>query len=278
MSSIVFDFYLRTTGTSNFGNSYFFNYPFIENNNLILRALILNCLTTPYSELWKELWKEEYKQDSWLKEDSRLDNAKFHNLKREWNWHTPLRTDYERRQALVEIDVLTAKALSLTLEELKTIYRIQFPVLRQNENDTWYDITGRIAFTCSKGLPGVGLGRPEWEKESSLEKLESRYNFKVVLAEDDAFQWTVERDFSTIKEMKSGYVERIATDDTMPDYRHSRCLLVMEDGSRLQCPCPEYPQVIAGPVQKVVRYYAPFDKCDREEDYETVWKALEGKD
>ena len=73
-----------------------------------------------------------------------------------------LRTDYERRQALVEIDVLVAMALSLTLDELCTIYRIQFPVLRQNENDTWYDRNGRIVFTCSKGLPGVGFSRPEW--------------------------------------------------------------------------------------------------------------------
>ena len=82
----------------------------------------------------------------------------------------PLRTDYARRQALIEIDVLVAKALGMTLEELCTIYRIQFPVLRQNENDTWYDQTGRIVFTCSKGLPGVGFSRPEWEQIRHLQE------------------------------------------------------------------------------------------------------------
>jgi len=278
--SIIFDFFIKTTGRNNLHHM-LDDFPLVTgtefDNAILLRGLLLNCLTKPYTELWKKLWKEEYKEDSWLKEDSRLDKTKFQRLTREWNWHTPLRTDYERRQALVEIDVLTARALGLTIEELKTIYRIQFPVLRQNENDTWYDRNGRIVFTCSKGLPGVGLGRPEWEQESNLERLESKYNLKVVFNEEDDgdFRWDVKQDFTTIKEMKNGYVERIVEDDTMPDYRYSRCLLVMEDGSRLQCPCPERTEPIPGPVQKVVRYYAPFDKCDREEDYETVWKELE---
>ena len=42
------------------------------------------------------------------------------------------------------------------------IYNVQFPVLQQNEDDTWYDTTGNIVFTCSKGLTGVGLDRPVW--------------------------------------------------------------------------------------------------------------------
>jgi len=55
--------------------------------------------------------------------------------------------------------VLAAMALGLTLEELQTIYRVQFPVMRMYEDDTWYDSHGRIVFTNSRGLVGVGLPR-----------------------------------------------------------------------------------------------------------------------
>jgi hypothetical protein len=125
-----------------------------------------------------------------------------------------LRTDYARRQALVEIDVLAAITLGLTLDELKTIYRVQFPVLRQNESDIWYDQNGRIVFTCSKGLTGVGFTRPEW---------------------------------NDIKGMTSGTVERTIMDDTLP----------------------------GGPIERTITYHAPFDRCDREKDYETVWAEFE---
>lgn len=144
---------------------------------------MLNCLTIHYAELWEECWDEVFPSEHWTKTDPRLDNVRFANLTPKWQRYCALRTDYERRQALVEIDVLAAMALGLTLEELCTIYRIQFPVLRQNEKDTWYDRNGRIVFTCSKGLPGVGFSRPEW---------------------------------NDIKDMTSGTVSRTITDDTLP--------------------------------------------------------------
>jgi hypothetical protein len=187
-SSIPADFFIKSTGMSGIYASTFAQFPLATLSGsweilISLRSLTLNCLTTHYSELWEECWDEIFKSDRWAKNDPRLDNNKFANLTPKWQRNCALRTDYERRQALVEIDVLAAMALGLTLEELCTIYRIQFPVLRQNENDTWYDQNGRIVFTCSKGLPGVGFSRPEW---------------------------------NDIKDMQSGTVSRTIMDDTMP--------------------------------------------------------------
>ena len=50
-----------------------------------------------------------------------------------------------------------------------------------------------------------------------------------------------------IRDMKSGTVERVVEDDTLP----------------------------GGPFQRTITYTAPFDRCDREQDYATVWAALD---
>ena len=177
------------------------------------RALLLNCLSVYYAPLWHEVFQPRFTEDGWAKQNMRLDTSRFTSLTPEWTWSTPLRTDYERRQALVELDVLTAMELGMTLDQLKTIYRIQFPVLQSYEADTWYDANGRIVFTTNRSMVGVGFDRKTWENE--------------------------------VKGAAPGKkFYRTITDDTMP----------------------------GGPVERTIEYVAPFDKCDREQDYETAWE------
>lgn len=162
--SLVLDFYIKTLGVMDIHASRVYPLPLGINEKyktaLFIRTLMLNCLTTHYADLWDECWREEYAKEQWSITDKRL--KPFNSLKSTWDWATPLRNYFERRQALVEIDVIAAMALGLSLEDLEMIYNIQFPVLQQNENDTWYDAEGKIVFTCSKGLTGVGLDRPAW--------------------------------------------------------------------------------------------------------------------
>ncbi|HPH38148.1 MAG TPA: hypothetical protein PL108_10820 [Sediminibacterium sp.] len=214
-SSIVLDFFIRIAGIDDVRGQVYKSLPIgIEEKfktHILLRTLQLNCLNIYFAPLWERHYRKSYKNDSWSKAESRL--KPFSTLTPEWNWHTPLRNWYERRQALVEIDVITAMALGLTLEELILIYNVQFPVLQQNEDDTWYDTTGNIVFTCSKGLTGVGVDRPVWE---------------------------------SIRHIQAGKT-----------YEHTITKSELYYG-------------------KKVVYQAPFDKCDRVEDYRRAWEWFEG--
>ena len=92
-----------------------------------------------------------FRQDARTRQEPRLPNDRA-TLTPEWHRDSALCNDCARRQALVEADALAAKALCPTPDELRTIYRVQFHVMRQCEAET-YDANGHIVFTPSKGLP-----------------------------------------------------------------------------------------------------------------------------
>ena len=242
--SVPLDFMIKTTGTGEIRQSILRRLPLLPldcdpylRSALRVRALILNCLTTHYTDLWEEVFVPGCRHDRWAKpDDARLPTSFFADLTPHWTRHVALRTDYARRQALVEIDVLAAMAFGLTLDELCTIYRVQFPVLNQNERDTWYDVNGRIVFTVSRGLVGVGLPRKKRMGDTC-------YGIRTDRRREDgiALGW------EDIRDLNRGVVTRTIMDDTLP----------------------------GGPFERTIEYHAPFDRCDREEDYRTVWAAFE---
>lgn len=221
MASVPYDFYIKSTGKGSGGIGVLSGLPIVNNKyseRIALNALMLNALTDNYSTLWSMCWQRKYVMEQWSKHDSHLSDVTFSTLTEQWSAKVPLRNDYERRYALVEIDVLTALALGMSLNQLKNIYRIQFPVLQSYEADTWYDANGRITFTNNRSLVGVGFDRKEFE-----------LNMKDAPAGKKFY--------------------RTIMDDTMP----------------------------GGPVERTIEYVAPFDRCDREQDYETAWKFFEEK-
>lgn len=73
---------------------------------------------------------------------------------------TPLRVDYDRRMALVELDALAALTFGLTAEQLCAMYRTQFAVLRKYEYEMWFDAYGRL-------VPGVVV--KAWKADSAAD-------------------------------------------------------------------------------------------------------------
>lgn len=193
-ASLPYDFFIKCLGKTNFLDNTAGKMPVLDtrySEAIKLRALLLNCLSSRYSSLWKKCWSKEFTLDSWSVIDERLDYKKFERLTEEWTYDMPLRTDYERRIALIELDVLVSKALGLTLNELKTIYRIQFPVLQQYELETWYDRNGRIVFTNNRGLSGIGVDRKSWENE--LKNYKSGQIYKHKFVDDTVVDGPIER-------------------------------------------------------------------------------------
>jgi hypothetical protein len=217
-ASIVFDFFVKAAAKGDFRADLARIMPIapaVHGDEIAVRALLLNCLTNGYDDLWRRCFTLAFLRDRWTKDDPRLNPDRFASLGPDWSKETPLRSHYMRRQALVEIDVLTSLAMGLTLDELKTIWRVQFPIARQYEAQTFYDATGRIVFTTSRGLVGVGFNRQRWEQVKHLPAGE-----------------TVSRSF---------------IDDTQA----------------------------SGPRERTITYVAPFDRCDRESDYEIAWAEFE---
>ena len=161
--SLPYDFITKSYQVTNIRSSFTSQLPFpIVPDTAVHRALQLNCLTTHHSGLWNEL-AQTYAPLSWAGDHPSLELEGPNQATATWTRNCALRSDYARRQALIEIDVMVAMALDLTQDELILIYRLVFPVLQQYENNTWYDQKGRMVWSDRTGK-GKQISRKEWER------------------------------------------------------------------------------------------------------------------
>lgn len=171
-ASLIADFLIKSSGQTHFQAASLSRLPWLEvGETAYSRILRLNCLNDRFSGVWNRLARH-LSPAPWSLDDSRLAVEGDVQGPMVWDRTAALRTQFARRLALVEIDVLVAQSFGLSLDQLIEIYRIYFPVMQEYEAGTWYDQSGRIVWTCSKGLPGVGWlddrgkspGRAAWEK------------------------------------------------------------------------------------------------------------------
>ncbi|MFI9725766.1 Eco57I restriction-modification methylase domain-containing protein [Streptomyces sp. NPDC052092] len=143
---------------------------------LLLRTLRLNCQTAAYARLWEELFDSSWRQDAWAA--SKVWPEEMPSLTAgvgpAWSCDTPLRSELARRAALVELDALVAVWLGISAEQLEAMYVARFPAMRRQEEDMWFDATGR---RIAKKHQVYGYGQPKeaWKQLSKPEGFPEEY-------------------------------------------------------------------------------------------------------
>ncbi|MGN9768419.1 class I SAM-dependent DNA methyltransferase [Micromonospora sp. SD12] len=145
-ASLPLDYLLRITGKKNLHPSDLPFMPAGESDHplasaLLLRALRLNCLSASHADLWEELFDAAWPhEEDWAVEWPGMESLS--NVDPVWSRSTGLRSERERRAALVEVDALVAAWLGIPSDDLVAVYRTRYPVLAEREAVTWFDASG----------------------------------------------------------------------------------------------------------------------------------------
>ncbi|MFV5992723.1 hypothetical protein ACNPQM_09780 [Streptomyces sp. NPDC056231] len=148
LAALPVDYLLRTAGAGHLDVAQTKRLPAPQEDHplapaLLLRTLRLNALTTAYADLWSDLYDPKWPgYEPWAIDWPNL-RTELHDITHTWQRDTPLRTEYARRAALVEIDAIVAVWLGIDADTLIAMYRARFPIMQDFDRVTWFDATER---------------------------------------------------------------------------------------------------------------------------------------
>lgn len=179
-SALPLDYLLRITGRGHLNVTEVNAMPAADPKHplasaLLLRLLRLHCLTNAYADLWAELHDPAWQDETWAVDWSGL-KLLADGVTPEWHYGTPLRTERERRAALVELDAMVALWLGMTADQLVAIYRSRYPVLSDYEAQIWFDATGR---KIAGNHNTYGYGQTKADFEALMAHLDPEINGPV---------------------------------------------------------------------------------------------------
>lgn len=124
LSSLPLDFMVKSSGSSEIQFALMDQLPSFQPGTALADSIVetaarLTCLTQAYSSVWEA------------------------TIGSPWTFESPLRKSAERRHAEIELDAIVAIEMGMTADELCTIYRTQFAVLRDFERNDLFDASGR---------------------------------------------------------------------------------------------------------------------------------------